>query len=461
MSAADIAAGVRAGNLRATDVITGVLERIAKRPELNAFTDILAERAMARARLPLKGQMAGVPFAVKNLFDIAGVPTRAGSAINRSHRAATRDAALIERLEAAGAILIGAVNMSEYAYDFSGANAHDGTPCNPHDLMRMTGGSSSGSAAAVAGGLVPLALASDTNGSIRIPASFCGLFGLKPTYGRLSRSGTFPLASSFDHLGALARTTTDLALAHDAAQGPADDDPTCPGRIDFVGPQLERGIGDLRIAVASGYFQDGAAPEVIAALQAVARALNAVRQIDLTGASRARAAAYLITASEAAALHLDRLRMRASEFDPAVRDRLIAGALIPASIVVQAQKFRRHFQCEVMELFQTIDVFIAPAAPCIAPRLEQFDLALFGQSLPLRAHLGIYTQPLSFVGLPVAIVPVAAEGMPIGVQIIAAPWREDIVLRVARFLERHGVCTVRRPGETSTKSERAANSPQH
>src|SRR5262249_19390849 len=195
---------------------------------VNAFTAVTAERARTQARgidaahaagRPL-GALAGVPFAVKNLFDVRGMPTLAGSKINRDRPPGGRDATLIERLEAADAVLIGALNMGEYAYDFTGENVHDGPSRNPHDPSRMTGGSSGGSGAAVAAGLVPIALGSDTNGSIRVPASFCGIFGLKPTFGRLSRAGSFPFVSSLDHLGPLARCTTDLALAYDAMTGP-------------------------------------------------------------------------------------------------------------------------------------------------------------------------------------------------------------------------------------------------
>ena len=197
------------------------LNRIkARNSALGAFTDVTATRALAkadaidaaRARGTSLGPLAGAPFAVKNLFDIEGLPTRAGSKINRDRAPATQDATLLARLEAAGAILVGALNMGEYAYDFTGENAHDGPSRNPHDLEHMTGGSSGGSGAAVAGGLVPIALGSDTNGSIRVPSSFCGLFGLKPTYGRLSRAGAFPFVASFDHVGPLARSVGDLAL---------------------------------------------------------------------------------------------------------------------------------------------------------------------------------------------------------------------------------------------------------
>ena len=226
-TAAEIAEAVTSGRTNARSVIDDALARIETlNPTLNAFTAVTAERARAKARaidatrdkacLPL----AGVPFAVKNLFDIESVVTVAGSKINRAYPPAKTDSPLIERLEAAGAVLVGALNMGEYAYDFTGENAHDGPSRNPHDVTRMSGGSSGGSGSAVGGGMVPLALGSDTNGSIRVPSSLCGIFGLKPTYGRLTRARTFPFVASLDHLGPFARSTRDLALSYDAMQGP-------------------------------------------------------------------------------------------------------------------------------------------------------------------------------------------------------------------------------------------------
>src|SRR3954449_9964050 len=222
MTAQEIAQAVVDGKMTALAATEAALARIAKHdPVLNSFTDVTADRARAKARAvdaavaagKKVGPLAGVPFAVKNLFDVRGLPTRAGSKINRELPPPSRDAALIERMEAAGAVLVGALNMGEYAYDFTGENVHDGPSRNPHDLTRMTGGSSGGSGAAVGGGLVPLALGSDTNGSIRVPSSFCGVFGLKPTYGRLSRARSFPFVFSLDHLGPFARNVSDLALA--------------------------------------------------------------------------------------------------------------------------------------------------------------------------------------------------------------------------------------------------------
>ncbi|MEA2838775.1 MAG: 1-carboxybiuret hydrolase, partial [Methylobacteriaceae bacterium] len=237
--ASEIASKVSSGQISARAVIDTVLARIdAINPAVNAFTDVTAERARQtadaldarRARGETLGPLAGVPFAVKNLIDVAGLPTRAGSRINRDLPPAQRDGALVRRLEAAGAILVGALNMGEYAYDFTGENIHDGPSRNPHALDHMTGGSSGGSGAAIAAGLVPLALGSDTNGSIRVPSAFCGCFGLKPTYGRLSRAGSFPFVSSLDHLGPFARSVTDLAVSYDAMQGADADDPVATTR---------------------------------------------------------------------------------------------------------------------------------------------------------------------------------------------------------------------------------------
>ncbi len=422
--ASEIAAAVSDGRTSATAVVGGALARIAKHDRaLNAFTAVTEERALAkaaaidaeRARGRRLGVLAGVPFAVKNLFDVAGLPTLAGSKINRDRAPAARDATVIARLEAHGAVLVGALNMGEYAYDFTGENVHDGASRNPHDVSRMTGGSSGGSGGAVAGGLVPIALGSDTNGSIRVPASLCGIFG-------------------------------DLALAYDAMQGHDDDDPVCARRpVEAVTPLLARGSEGLRIAISGGYFRAGASAEAQTALARVAAALGATNEIELPEAKRARAAAYVITASEGGALHLGRLRTRGRDFDPAVRDRLIAGAMIPAAHVAKAQKFRRWYREQVLALFARVDAVLALATPCTAPAIGQRTFVLDGVELPVRASLGIYTQPISFIGLPVVAVPVPLQPLPIGVQIIAAPWREDVALRIAHALEQAGIVAATRP----------------
>jgi aspartyl-tRNA(Asn)/glutamyl-tRNA(Gln) amidotransferase subunit A len=455
-TAADIVAAFAAGRSSALSIVEATLARIRGRdPLLNSFTAVTEQRALVQAEVldaaRKRGEpappLAGVPFAVKNLFDVTGMPTLAGAKINRDAPPASRDATLIARLEAAGAILVGALNMGEYAYDFTGENLHDGPARNPHDLRRMAGGSSSGSGAAVGGGLVPLALGSDTNGSIRVPSSLCGVFGLKPTYGRLSRAGVFPFSASLDHVGPLARSARDLALAYDAMQGYDSGDPVCADRVaEPVAPLLQRGAEELRIAVAGGYFKCRNA-EAVYAVDRVAAALGVNRDIEIPQAERARSAAYIITATEAASLHLDRLRRRARDFDPAVRDRLIAGAMLPASLTVKAQKFRRWYRGEVLKLFTEVDAILAPATPCTAPLIGQRTFKLGDVELPVRANLGLYTQPISFIGVPVVAVPVPLSPLPIAVQVIAAPWREDVALRIAHALEADGVAAAMRPKE--------------
>ncbi len=449
-SATDIVTAVKAGQVKARAVAEAALARIEKHnPMLGAFTDVTAMRAIDAAELVDgkiangldPGPLAGVPYAVKNLYDIKNVVTRAGSKINRDRPAARRDATLVGRLDAAGAVLVGALNMDEYAYGFVGENAHDGPARNPHALDHMTGGSSAGPAAAVAGGLVPLSLGSDTNGSIRVPASLCGIFGLKPTYGRLSRANTFPFVSSLDHLGPFARSARDLALTYDMLQGFDEADPAQTKRVNE--PTVNRigyPIPGLRIGIADGYFAGDAMAQ--AHVRVVAKAIDASRVVTIPDAQAARAAAFLITMAEGAALHLDRLRQRPEDFDPDTRDRLLAGAMLPAVWVEKAQKLRRAYRDKVLRLFEDVDAILAPATPMKAPRLGQKTAVFGGVELPVRPNMGIFTQPLSFIGLPVAAVPVwlPGEDLPLGVQVIAAPWREDVCLRIAHQLETAGVC---------------------
>jgi 1-carboxybiuret hydrolase len=449
-----IAQQVRDGALSASGAVQACLDRIAATDaKVNAFTTLLAERALKRAEqldsnpkrstLPL----AGVPFAVKNLFDIAGLQTIAGSKIERDAQPARRDAVLVRRLEAAGAILVGALNMDEYAYGFTTENTHYGPTRNPHDLQRVSGGSSGGSAAAVAAGQVAFTLGSDTNGSIRVPASLCGTFGLKPTYGRLPRSGSYPFSASLDHLGPFARSVRDLALAYDAMQGPYDDDPACAQRsIEPTLSKLDQGAREIRVAVLGGWFREQAMDEARAAVDLVAETLGTNRLVELPEVERARAAAFLITCGEGGALHLKHLRERAHDFDPMTRERFLANALIPAAWVVQAQRVRHWFARRVARVFESVDVLIAPATPCVAPPIGTEWLEINGKQLPARPSMGLLTQPISCIGLPVVTVPLwglnaELPHLPIGVQVIAAPWREDLALRVAAELESQGIAS--------------------
>jgi len=449
-SARAVAAAVRAGERSALEVVEETLAGIAAHDgAINAFTAVTEKRARAEAaevdaaraagRDP--GPLAGVPFAVKNLFDVAGLSTIAGSRIDRDRAPAVRDAALVRRLVGAGAVLVGALNMDEYAFGFSTENSHYGATRNPHDPTRIAGGSSGGAAAAVAASLTPLALGSDTNGSIRVPAALCGVFGLRPTYGRLSRAGMRLFAASLDVGGPFGRSVEDLALAYDALQGPDPDDPACSRRgAAPVLPELRRGLDGVRLAVAGGYFDSQGAPEAFAAVERVASALGVSRRVELPAAGLARAAAMILTSVEGAELHLNDLIARAAEFDPKTRGRFLAGALAPGAWYAHAQRFRRWYCQALTALFGAVDVILAPATPYPAFPIGQAVVELGGQKLPAAGHLGVFTQPLSFAGLPVAAAPAAGSGaLPLGVQIVAAPWREDLVLRVAAAAEALGV----------------------
>jgi AtzE family amidohydrolase len=437
--------------------IEGVLADIrARNGALNAFVDLTEERALAQARRVDRfleaggraGKLSGIPFAVKNLFDVKGLATLAGSRINRELPPASRDATLVTRLENAGAVLVGTLNMDEYAYGFSTENSHYGATRNPHHEAHVAGGSSGGSAAAVAADLVPLTLGSDTNGSIRVPASFCGVWGLKPTYGRLSRAGTFPFVGSLDHVGPFAQSVAGLAAAYDAMQGTDPGDPVCrpPRSVETVSDRLESGVEDLRIARAVGYFEDGAEPAVVERVAQAAAALGATRTVEIPEAALGRAAAFVITAAEGAQLHSGNLRKRAGDFEPLIQDRLLAGALLPAAWYLQAQRVRRWYYRQVMPLFDSVDAILAPATPRPAQKIGQETFTVRGRTMLARPNAGLLTQPISCIGLPVIAAPVGTvaepdgtgPALPVGMQIIAAPWREDVCFRVARALEQAG-----------------------
>ncbi len=458
-TAGDIAAAVAKGEVTAREVTLATLSRIERiDPVINAFTHVTAERAIAeaeavdaaRARDGVAGPLAGVPFAVKNLFDVKGLSTVAGSKINRDLPRSAQDGELVKRMSAQGAILVGALTMGEYAYDFTGENAHYGACRNPHDPARMTGGSSSGCGAATAAGLAPVSLGSDTNGSIRVPSSLCGIFGLKPTYGRLTRAGTFPFVDSLDHLGPFARSARDLALAYDAMQGPDPRDHACAQRpVQPAAPLLDHLPEGLRVGIAGGWFLEKSTPVAQAALCRVTDALRDVSKVvpvELSGVEAGRAAAYVITNSESASFHQGRLATRPEDFDPDTRDRFLAGALLPATWAVRAQRVRKWWLRRMLDVFRDIDILLAPATPVTAPLVGQKTLEIGGQVVPLRPNLGLMAQPFSCVGLPVVTVPVFQPGkLPIGVQVIAPPWREDLCLRVAAHLERIGAVAAHPP----------------
>lgn len=449
LSATETAQAIREGWLSAAAAVDTSLARIAEsEPGIKAFTGVWADEARAAAAkvdaLRTSGAtlppLAGVPFAVKDLFDVAGHVTLAGSKINRDNAPATDDAFLVAQLKRAGAICIGATNMGEYAYDFVTENAHYGATHNPHRHGYTAGGSSGGSAAAVASGEVPLALGSDTNGSIRVPASHCGIYGLRPTHGRLSRRGAFPFVASIDNVGPFARNLDDLALVFDALQGHDAHDGNQGESVPVPAVASMRFERGLRVARLDGFFVENATAEVTGAVQDFCDAVNVTRTVTWQQVDIARAAAFMISAAEGGALHLQRLRTRAADFELDRAHRLMAGAMQPAAWVAQAHRFRSWFREHVRESLRYVDILIAPATPWPALPHGTAMAELNRREVPAAASGGLLTQPISFIGLPVICAPLprAAGQLPIGVQLIAAPWREDLLFTFAAMATREG-----------------------
>lgn len=433
-----IAADVRAGRRSARAIAVETLDRIAAQGMLNAATRLLRDHALADAgRVDAvvaaggdPGPLAGVPFAVKDLFDIAGEPTTAGARQNVSAPAATHDAEVVARLREGGAVLVATTNMDEFAYGFSTENTHFGTTRNPHDPDRLAGGSSGGSAALVGAGLVPLALGSDTNGSIRVPASLCGIYGLRPTFGALSVEGAYPFVERLDTVGCFARSPEDLALVYRVMGGDLSPPP---------------GDAPLRVAALGGWFARQADPVVLAGIARIAAHLRAGPPVELPSAAAARSAGFMLTGAEGGHRHLAALRRDAMAFEPVTRDRLIAGALQPVAAVRDAEVVAQRFIDEVGQALATHDLLLAPATPMSAPRTDATTIVIDGQTLSARADLGLHTQPLSLAGVPILSVPLSQpEGaMPSGVQLIAAPGREALLFDKAAALVAAGLvaCT--------------------
>ena len=450
LDAAEITRRVGTGEASASAVAVSAIARIkALDPAISAFsqvTETLALRVAAEVDERLAagrdpGPLAGVPFAVKDLYDIAGVVTRSGSKIHAERAPAGKSATVVQRLMAAGAVPMGVLNMEEYAYGFWTDNEHFGRTLNPHDTARTAGGSSGGSAAAVAAGLVPLSLGSDTNGSIRVPAAFCGVFGLKPTFGRLSRSGTVLFVSSLDHVGPFARSVGDLASAYDAMQGPDPEDPICLQRpVEPVADKVDRGIDELRVGIPGGYFDTLLDVPCRAALDEAATSLGA-KPIDLPDCmDAARAAAFAITSVEAMNERAGELRTRFSDFDSKTRYRFLAGGLMPGPWYAKAQQFRRWFADRAREWFADIDVMVVPVTPIQAPRFGQTEAHVDDEVVETRLLLARFVQPLALLGYPIAVVPIPSiNGLPSGVQLVGRPFEEETVLRAARHLEAAGV----------------------
>jgi len=461
-SAGELARLIAGKQVSPVEVVKAHLERITSLDgSLRCFITLTAEAAMAAAReaesavtagRPL-GPLHGVPLGLKDLYDTAGVRTTGGSKI-LADRVPAADATVVRRLREAGMIVLGKLNMVEFAYGPEGRNAHYGHARNPWDAVthRMAGGSSSGSGVAVAAGLAPVALGSDTGGSIRIPCSLCGLAGIKPTYGRVSRAGVLPLSWSMDHVGPMTRTVADSALVLGAMAGYDPADPTSSVLpVPDYAAALTGDVRGLRVGLLRAFFLESATPEVRTAVEAAARALEkagaVVDEVALPGVGHVAAGALAVVATEAMTYHAEWLRTRAADYDPDVSSRLMVGAFVTGVHYVRGQQARALIRREVDEALARHDVLLAPATPVTAPRIDERDTTLGDGPSDIRSALIRLTRPFNFSGHPTCSVPCgfSGGGLPIGMQIVGRPFDEATVLRVGDAYQRLTDWHARRP----------------
>ena len=470
-----LAGAIRAGRIspvEATREFLGRIERLDGR--LRAFITVDATGALRRARDLERDAMAGrwhgplhgVPLAHKDLFRIAPLPTSCGTK-TAEYFVAERDATAVTRLAEAGAITLGKLNMAELAMGPYGDNAHHGDVQNPWRLGHVSGGSSSGSGAAVAAGLALGALGTDTGGSIRLPAGCCGIAGLKPTYGRVSRAGGMALSWSMDHIGPLARTTRDVALLLEVIAGADPHDSTASARpVDAYLAGLERPIRGLRVALADNYYFDGVAPEVaraVADMGAVLEGLGArVAPLRLPDPQVIHDVSGIVARAESAVVHTRILRERPHELQPAVRARLEVGERVTAHDYLQALRLRARLAREfISEVFAEADLVLAPVTPTPAPSLAE---ATAGDGEAIAARMGRFsrlTRPWNGLGLPVLALPCgfSPTGLPIGAQLVGRPFDEATVLAVGHAYEQAAGWYRRRPdldGADAAPGQRAS-----
>jgi aspartyl-tRNA(Asn)/glutamyl-tRNA(Gln) amidotransferase subunit A len=441
----DAAGLIAAGELAASELVASVIERLeAVDPLVRAYVSVDAEGALREAREQdgrSGGRLRGIPVAVKDIFDLAGMPTRGGSAALEDAQPAGEDALAVARLRAAGAIVIGKTATHELA-----CGVYTPPTRNPWDLERSPGGSSGGSGAAVAAAAAMGAIGSDTGGSIRIPASHCGLVGVKPTYGRVSRAGALALSWSLDHVGPLARTVRDAALLLSVLAGPDSRDPTTLGRPSLPESLLgaEDEVGGLRVGVLRAPPFAPFESDVESALDRAVALLAAdgveVEETPLPELERGLTTEFAIVAAEAASYHETRLARSGEAIGEDVRGLLETGLLLPASLYLRAQRTRRVIQQAVAAAFaaRRLDALIAPTVPAAAQRHDQLAYELGGADEPVIDALVRTTAPFNLVGLPAVAVPtgLGSRGLPGSVQIVARPFDEQTALRLAHAVER-------------------------
>lgn len=448
MNIQEAGASLRARRISAVELTRAALDRVRKLAHLNAFITVLDEEALRQAaardqelvRGHDRGPLHGIPVAVKDVFCTKGIRTTCGARIFADH-VPDRDAAVVERLQAAGAVLLGKTNMHELAFGITSSNPHFGAVRNPWDPERIPGGSSGGSGVAVASGMALMAMGSDTGGSIRIPAAFCGTVGLKPTFGRVSRYGVMPLDFTLDHMGPLTRTVRDAAITLSVIAGHDPRDETSSRRpVNSYLPPEAVSLGGVRIGLPENFYFDRVDPEAAEAVRTMARTAESlgalVVPVRVPDIAAINTVGRIIVQAEASAL-LERYLNRRSEFGADVLALLDQGRLLPATDYINAQRLRRLMRSEFRSVFQQTDCLFTPTTPTAAPRIGQTTLEFNGASEDVRLASTRLVRAINVLGLPALSLPCGfnREGLPLGLQIIGRPFDEALLFRVAAALE--------------------------
>ena len=449
MTILEAAKQLKAGALTSAGLVDQTLAAISEKDgDLNAFITVLDGPARARAKEldsefaqgKYRGPLHGVPVAVKDLFHMKGVRTTAGSKLFED-LVSSFDSTVVEKLEAAGAVIVGKTNLHELAYGVTSNNPHFGPVHNPHNLDCVPGGSSGGSGAAVAAGIVPMGMGTDTGGSIRIPATFCGTVGLKPTFGLVSKFGCMPLGLSLDHMGPLTMTVRDTAVTMDAIAGHDPRDPNTSARaVESYGPSDNPSLAGVRIGWPVNFYFDSLDGEVRKSVEnarALAESLGAsVTDVRVPDIAALNTISRVILMSEASAV-LERYLGDRSKFGADVLALLDQGRLLPATDYVNAQRARRVMQEEFRQLFEVVDCIFTPASPIPAPRIDQKSVMVDGVEEDVRLAATRFVRGINALGLPALSLPCghSGTGLPIGLQIVGRGFAEKFLLQVGAALE--------------------------